>query len=63
MKFIGRLAAAGLASGAVVAFLGMTGLAGSTATAANMVEYGAHRPAANMVEYGAHRPAVTAIEY
>jgi hypothetical protein len=63
MRTIGRFVAAGLASGAVVAFLGITGLGASTATAATMVEYGAHAPSATMVEYGAHAPSATAIEY
>lgn len=63
MKTIGRLVGAGLAGGAVVGFLAMTGLAGSTATAATMVEYGAHAPNATAIEYGVHVANPTAVEY
>jgi hypothetical protein len=63
MKTIGRFVAVGLASGAAVAFLGITGLGASTATAATMVEYGAHAPSATAIEYGGPSFNATAIEY
>lgn len=75
MSFAHRVAAAGLATAALIGGLDVTSLAmASTATAATMVEYGTHAPAgsawngnrapaATMVEYGVHAPGVTAIEY
>jgi hypothetical protein len=75
MRLRRRVAAAGLATAALVGGLGATSLGmASTASAATMVEYGTHAPAgsawngkhalaATMVEYGVHAPGVTAIEY